>query len=195
MRRLEARAAGALLGLTCAAAPLGTSASEPTAQDPPEPRAEVTERMYTGPGREAFEAGHFAWEQGDWNRVLSEMAQAIAKDPDQPEAQVRLTGMFFTPYIPKYYQSLAHCQLRHCSEARRDMDDVLRLIKDLPGYIRRQYQKDCQNKCPAAGPHAFIDSLEPGPAGSSDPPAARARASSGPAGQPGREPGRRPSAP
>jgi hypothetical protein len=196
MRQLETRAAAALLGVACAAAPLGSAASEPAAQDPPAPRAAVAERMYRGPGLQAFRVGHRAWELKDWNKVLSDMAQAMAQDADQPEAQVRLSGVFWTPYIPKYYQSHAQCQLRHCTEARRDMDDVLRLIKDAPSYLRNKYQKDCQNKCPAApGAQTFMDSPEPDPRDTSDRPAAPARGSSGPAAEPGRAPERRPSTP
>lgn len=196
MRRLETRAAAALLGLCCAAAPLGSAAGEPAAQDPPASRAAVAERMYRGPGLQAFRVGHRAWELKDWNKVLAEMAQAMQKDPDQPDAQVRLSGVFWSPYIPKYYQSLAQCQLQQCSEARRDMDEVLRLIKDAPSYLRNKYQKDCQNKCPAApGQHGFSDSPEPGLPGASDRPAAPARASSGPEAEPARTRERRPSAP
>lgn len=150
---LEARAAGAtLLGLVWAAAPLGSAPREPSTQELPAASPAAIQRAYRGPGLRAFKAGHHAWELHDWKTALSYMTQALKEDPDQPEAQVRLPGVFMSPYIPKYYKSHAQCQLGQCSEARREMDDVLRLIKDAPSYLRNRYQKDCQKACPRAAP-------------------------------------------
>ena len=84
--------------------------------------------------------------------LAGRLAEAREADADQPEAQVRLSGVFMSPYIPKYYQSHAQCQLGQCREVRRDMDDVLRLIKDAPSYLRNRYQKDCQKACPHSAP-------------------------------------------
>jgi hypothetical protein len=150
--RLEAKAAAAtLLGVVWAAAPLGSAPREPSTQEPAESPT-VVQRSYRGPGLGAFKAGHRAWELHDWQTALASMAQAREADRDQPEAQVRLPGVFLSPYIPTYYQTHAQCQLGQCQEARREMDDVLRLIKDAPSYLRNRYQKDCQKACPRSAP-------------------------------------------
>ena len=147
--RLEAKAAAAtLLGVVWAAAPLGSATREPSIAD----RTAAIQRAYRGPGMSAFVTGHHAWELSDWKTALSSMSQARAADADQPEAQVRLPGVFMSPYIPKYYQSHAQCQLGQCDEVRREMDDVLRLIKDAPSYLRHRYQQDCQKACPRSAP-------------------------------------------
>jgi hypothetical protein len=117
---------------------------EPAAQSPT-----VKERTYRGPGLKAFRAGHRAWELHDWKTAISRMSQALKADADQPEAQVRLPGVFLTPYIPKYYQSHAQCQLGNCAEVRREMDEIIALIKDAPSYLKNRYTKDCQKACPA----------------------------------------------
>lgn len=151
--RLEAKVAAAtLLGFVWAAAPLGSATSEPSTQELPAERPAAMQRAYRGPGLSAFTVGHHAWELSDWETALSSMSEARAVDADQPEAQVRLPGVFMSPYIPKYYQSYAQCQLGQCHEFRREMDDVLRLIKDAPSYLRNRYQKDCQKACPRSGP-------------------------------------------
>jgi hypothetical protein len=147
--RLEAKAAVAtLLGVVWVAAPLGGATREPSVAD----RTAAIQRAYRGPGLSAFLAGHHAWELSDWKTALSSMSEARAEDADQPEAQVRLPGVFMSPYIPKYYQSLAQCQLGQCDEVRHEMDDVLRLIKDAPSYLRDRYQQDCQKTCPRSAP-------------------------------------------
>ena len=151
--RLKAKVAAAtLLGLVWPAAPLDSAAREPSTQEPPAESLGVIQRSYRGPGLSAFKAGHRAWELHNWKTALSSMSQALEADADQPEAQVRLPGVFMSPYIPKYYQSHAQCQLGQCQEARREMDDVLRLIKDAPSYLRNRYQKDCQKACPRSAP-------------------------------------------
>jgi len=151
--RLEAKVGAAtLVGLVWAAAPLGSAAREPSTQELPAERPATIQRAYRGPGLRAFKAGHLAWERENWKTALSSMAKAREADADQPEAQVRLPGVFMSPYIPKYYQSHAQCQLGQCQEARREMDDVLRLIKDAPSYLRNRYQKDCQKACPRSAP-------------------------------------------
>jgi hypothetical protein len=149
--RLEAKVTAAtLLGVVWAAAPLGSA--ETPRPDQPALSAAVVQRTYRGRGLLAFKSGHRAWELHDWKTALSNMSEALKEDPDQPEAQVRLPGVFMSPYIPKYYQSHAQCQLGQCLEARREMDDVLRLIKDAPSYLRNRYQQDCQKACPRSTP-------------------------------------------
>lgn len=151
--RLEAKVAAAtLLGVVWAAVPLGSAPREPSTQEPLAASPTAIQRAYRGPGLRDFKAGHLAWERHNWKTALSSMAQARKADVDQPEAQVRIPGVFLSPYIPKYYQTHAQCQLGHCEEARREMDDVLRLIKDAPSYLRNRYQKDCQKACPRSAP-------------------------------------------
>jgi hypothetical protein len=152
MRLVAKVAAGALLLLVAAAAPLGSAVVEPVAQEPAAESPTVNQRSYHGPGLRAFKVGHRAWELHDWKTAISSMSQALKADPDQPEAQVRLPGVFVSPYIPKYYQSHAQCQLGNCREARAEMDDVLKLIKDAPSYLRNRYQKDCLKACPRPTP-------------------------------------------
>jgi hypothetical protein len=148
----RARAAtAAVAGLVCAAASL-VVAGESAGQDRPARAARGVQRAYRGPGLASFRIGHRAWELGDWKTAAARMAEASERDLDQPEAQVRIPGVFHCPYVPRYYRSLALCNLRECREARRDMDDVLRLIKDAPGHLRRRYQNECQKVCPATAP-------------------------------------------
>jgi len=64
-----------------------------------------------------------------------------------------LIGQAFTDSdgnpIPKYFQSHAQCQLGNCEQVRREMDEIIALIKDAPGYLKNRYTKDCQKACPA----------------------------------------------
>jgi hypothetical protein len=144
-------AAGALTGLAGGAAPLGRAAGEPSPRDQPGASAPATERIYRGPGLTAFKAGHRAWELHDWETTLARMAEAMNADRDQPEALVRIPGVFFSPYIPRYYRSYAQCQLGQCAEAQREMDEVLRLLKDSASYLRDRYTRDCEKACPVSG--------------------------------------------
>jgi len=150
--RFESRLAAMLLGLAGFAVPLGGAEVEPAAQPMTPASPVLIQRTYRGRGLNAFRAGHRAWELSDWKTAISRMSAAQKADPDQPEALVRLPGVFMSPYIPKYYQSHAMCQLGQCTEARREMDDVLKLIKDAPSYLRNKYQKDCQKACPRGTP-------------------------------------------
>jgi hypothetical protein len=150
-------AAGALLGLAWTAAPSRVVAAEMAALQQPggrakSGRARTNERTYRGPGFDFYTAGHLAWEQKDWKTAVAQMEQAGQADPDQPAALVRIDGAFFDPYIPKYYRSLAQCKLRLCQEARRDMDEVLALLRDAPGRLRDRYRKDCQQACSVSPP-------------------------------------------
>jgi hypothetical protein len=139
---------GAVAGFVCGAACLALG-GESTEQDRAGRAARAVQRAYRGPGLASFRVGHRAWELGDWKTAAARMAEAIERDLDQPEAQVRIPGVFHCPYVPRYYRSLALCHLGQCREARHDMDDVLRLIKDAPGYLRKRYQNECQMVCPA----------------------------------------------
>ena len=142
-------AAGLACGLLFAASPSRGAETGPALQEPAASSPTVKERSYRGPGLKAFRAGHRAWELHDWKTAIARMSQALKEDADQPEAQVRLPGVFLTPYIPKYYQSHARCQLGSCAEVRREMDEIIALIKDAPGYLKNRYTKDCQKACPA----------------------------------------------
>jgi hypothetical protein len=149
---LRARAArAAVAGLVCAAATVAAG-GESAGQERPDRAARAVQKAYRGPGLASFRVGHRAWELRDWKTAAARMAEAIEHDLDQPEAQVRIPGVFHCPYVPRYYRSLALCNLGECREARRDMDDVLRLIKDAPGYLRKRYQNECQKVCPATAP-------------------------------------------
>lgn len=146
-------AAATLAGLVWAAAPPGAAAREPARPDERVRGAARAKRHYRGPGLRAFKAGHHAWELRDWETTLTRMTEALNADADQPEAQVNIGGCgWLSPYIPKYYQSLAQCKLGQCGEAKRDTDEVLKLIKDAPGYLRRRYQSDCQKACLLSAP-------------------------------------------
>jgi hypothetical protein len=134
----------------CALPPARVSGAETAVlQQPAALSPTVKERSYRGPGLKAFRAGHRAWELHDWKTAIAKMSQAVKADADQPEAQVRLPGVFLTPYIPKYYQSHAQCQLGNCAAVRREMDEIIALIKDAPSYLRNRYTKDCLKACPA----------------------------------------------
>jgi len=153
-KRVRARvdvlvAAGLGCGLLFAAAPSRGAATDPAMQEPAASSPTVKERSYRGPGLKAFRAGHRAWELHDWKTTVARMSQALKEDADQPEAQVRLPGVFLTPYIPKYFQSHAQCQLGNCAQVRREMDEIIALIKDAPSYLKNRYTKDCQKACPA----------------------------------------------
>jgi hypothetical protein len=141
--------AGLACALLLAASPSRGAETDPAMQEPPASSPTVKERTYRGPGLKAFRAGHRAWELHDWKTALARMSQALKEDADQPEAQVRLPGVFLTPYIPKYFQSHAQCQLGNCAEVRREMDEIIALIKDAPSYLKNRYTKDCQKACPA----------------------------------------------
>lgn len=149
--RLAAMLTAATLVVACFSlpAPVSGAATDPAMQEPAAQSPTVTERTYRGPGLKAFRAGHRAWELHDWKTAISRMSQALKADADQPEAQVRLPGVFLTPYIPKYYQSHAQCQLGNCAEVRREMDEIIALIKDAPSYLKNRYTKDCLKACPA----------------------------------------------
>jgi hypothetical protein len=142
-------AAGLVCGVLSAASPSHGAATDPALQQPAASSPTVKERSYRGPGLKAFRAGHRAWELHDWKTAIARMSQALKEDADQPEAQVRLPGVFLTPYIPKYYQSHAQCQLGNCDQVRREMDEIIALIKDAPSYLKNRYTKDCQKACPA----------------------------------------------
>jgi hypothetical protein len=141
--------AAAILGCAFAAAPARGAATDPALQQPAAESPTVKQRTYRGPGLRSFRAGHRAWELHDWKTAIARMAQALKQDADQPEAQVRLPGVFLTPYIPKYYQGHANCQLGKCAEVRREMDEIIALIKDAPSYLKNRYTKDCLKACPA----------------------------------------------
>jgi len=153
--RIQARLEPTLLAVTllaclCAAPHAFAAEAAPALQEPAAQSPTVKQRTYRGPGLRAFRAGHRAWELHDWKEAISRMSQAHKADADQPEAQVRLPGVFLTPYIPKYYQSHAQCQLGNCAEVRREMDEIIALLKDAPSYLKNRYTKDCLKACPAS---------------------------------------------
>jgi hypothetical protein len=149
--RLEPKLlAATLLACLCAAHPVPAAETAPAPQEPAAQSPTVKHRTYRGPGLRAFRAGHRAWELHDWKEAISRMSQALEEDADQPEAQVRLPGVFLTPYIPKYYQSHAQCQLGNCAEVRREMDEIIALLKDAPSYLKNRYTKDCLKACPVS---------------------------------------------
>jgi hypothetical protein len=133
--------------LLVGAAPLGSAPAEPPQEGLAPVSPTVVQRTYRGPGLRDFKAGHRAWELHDWKTALDLMSQAAKVDPDHPEAQVRLPGVFVSPYIPRFYESHAQCQLGACDDVRREMDKILMLLKDA-GYLRNRYQKDCLKACP-----------------------------------------------
>jgi hypothetical protein len=144
--------AAALVACAATTAPLRGAETGPAPQQPVAESPTVKQRSYRGPGLRAFKAGHRAWELHDWKTAIASMAQALKADPDQPEAQVRLPGVFLTPYIPKYYQSHAQCHLGNCAEVRREMDEIIALLKDAPSYLKNRYTRDCLKACPASSP-------------------------------------------
>jgi hypothetical protein len=144
--------ASAFAACVTSAAPLRGAETGAAVQQPAAESPTVKQRTYRGPGLRAFKAGHRAWELHDWKTAIDSMALALKADKDQPEAQVRLPGVFLTPYIPRYYQSHAQCQLGNCAEVRREMDEVIALLKDAPGYLKNRYTKDCLKACPASSP-------------------------------------------
>ena len=149
------------LGSAWAAAPEAGQAPEPTNQKPRSTTGATPARhWYQGPGRVAFTVGHLALEQEDWKTAKSKMAEALALDADQPQANVRTYGGWIKPYLPSYYLALARCRVDHCSE---NMVEVLTLIRDAGSELLKRHRADCQSQARCAAP-------TPAHQGSSDPP-------------------------
>jgi hypothetical protein len=159
MRTLVAASvmAGTLMGPARASAPEAPPSPEPTTQKPRSTTGATPARhWYQGPGRLAFTVGHLALEQEDWKTAKSKMTEALALDPDQPEANVRTYGGWIKPYLPSYYLALARCRVDHCSE---NMDEVLTLIRDAGSDLLKRHRADCQNqaRCAAQAPQSSPD--------------------------------------
>ncbi len=72
--------------------------------------------------KEDYTKGMKAAAEGDWSKVRERMNSALADKADAGD-KVRLTGMRFEKYVPKYYLGLAAFKTGDCTGAMRYWND------------------------------------------------------------------------
>jgi hypothetical protein len=113
-------------------------------------------RSYTD-GLEAVRDGRWAEVQGKMNQALSEEATPIAK--------MKLYGMRFEPYVPRYYLGLAAYRQGNCAEALRQWRDpatqgIVQANPTLSG-LAEAGTRDCERKVADTTPPATTPSTTP----------------------------------
>lgn len=69
-----------------------------------------------------YKDGKTAYEKGDYSEAIKLMRSAIADKPQEKDKAVRISGMFFDPYVPHYYLGMAFYKTEQYGKAIREFE-------------------------------------------------------------------------
>jgi len=92
--------------------------------------------------------GKRSFQSGDYADAVQALQKAIADNP-KAEAQVRIYGMRFEPYLPHYYMGASKFKLGDCAGALKEWkeSEAQGIVKDAPEYADMQRDRAvCQSQ-------------------------------------------------